>query len=119
MTTKYETGYVSGYRELKKYPGVCQACAPWVEAKRYLLAAKKAEDEKNDEEAIKQLKLAIQRTPKHIDGSYLRYVADLSVDVAEVMKRMGNLKEARRWVQSALRIVPEHTRAQVMLKDLP
>jgi tetratricopeptide (TPR) repeat protein len=58
--------------------------------------------------ALQELKQAIRTTPKHIDGNYLRYIASLSVQVAELYAASGNLTQARRWLKSALRIVPDH-----------
>lgn len=111
MTTKYETGYVSGYHNLKKFPGACSACQPYVAAKRHVFLAEGAVARGDRPRAIEELKEAIRTTPKHIDGSYLRYMASLSVRVAEHYVEMGDPKEARRWLQAALRIVPDHDQA--------
>jgi tetratricopeptide (TPR) repeat protein len=112
MTTKYETGYVSGYRDIKQFPGSCNRCQPYVEAKRRVFAAEAYAGAGRHAAAIKELKEAIRLTPKHVDGSYLRYIAGLSVQVAELYARSGNLQQANRWLGSALRIVPDHRGAQ-------
>jgi hypothetical protein len=111
MTTKYETGYVSGWRELKAHPGPCPDCQPYVDAKRHVFLAQEARMDGKLDEVIKNLKIAIRKTPKHTDGSYLRYVADLSVQIAEAFAAQGNNRQARRWLKAALRIVPEHDAA--------
>lgn len=115
MTTKYETGYVSGYWYLKAYPGTCAACAPWVTAKRHVFVADRTRATDVDG-AIAELKQAIHDTPKHIDGSYRRYIADLSYEVAELYAQKDPA-EARRWVAAVLRIVPDHADA-LALRDL-
>lgn len=111
MTTKYETGYVSGYHNIKRYPGACTQCTPYVVAKRHAVLADNLERAGKYQEAITEMKEAIRLTPKHIDGSYLRYVAGLSVRVAELYMQLGDHHQAERWLKSALRIVPDHTRA--------
>jgi len=118
MTTRYETGYVSGYRNIEKYPGACPMCQPYVEAKRHVFRAAAARRDGRFAVALHELKQAIRQTPKHIDGSYLRYVATLSVKVAELYASQGNLAQARRWLKSALRIVPDHPGALALQRKL-
>jgi tetratricopeptide (TPR) repeat protein len=107
MTTKFETGYVSGYHDLKRFPGSCPKCQPWVDAKRHVFRAQAALRAGNREEAVKALKLAIAGTPKQIDGNYIRYIATLTVQIAELYAEMGDPRQARRWVRSALRVAPK------------
>lgn len=114
MTTKYETGYVSGYWYLKAYPGTCSACAPWVAAKRHVFVADRVRSGSVDD-AIAELKQAIRDTPKHIDGSYRRYIADLSYEVAELYAQKDPT-EARRWVAAVLKVIPNHADA-LALRD--
>ncbi len=114
MTTKYETGYVSGYRDIKKHPGSCAKCQPWVDAKRHLFRARTHIAAGDRERAIAELKQTIRITPKHIDGSYLRYIADLTVDVAELYLKAGNKAQAKRWLKSALRVAPNSARGQAL-----
>lgn len=111
MTTKFETGYVSGWRELAAHPGPCPLCQPYVDAKNHVFLAYAARMENRPDDVIKHLKIAIRKTPKHTDGSYLRYIADLSVQIAETFAAKGSDKLARRWLKAALRIVPEHEEA--------
>jgi tetratricopeptide (TPR) repeat protein len=118
MTTKFETGYVSGWRELKAHPGPCPDCQPYVDAKRHVFLAHEARMDGKLDEVIKNLKIAIRKTPKHTDGSYLRYVADLSVQIAETFAAKGDPKQARRWLKAALRIVPEHDQALALAASL-
>jgi hypothetical protein len=118
MTTKFETGYVSGFRELVAHPGACPRCQVYVDAKRHVFLAEAAQREGRWDDAIKHLKVAIQKTPKHVDGSYVRYVADLSVQVAQVYVAKGDAAQASRWTQAALRIVPDHEEAVALKKQL-
>ncbi len=118
MTTKFETGYVSGYRDLLSHPGPCPKCQPWIEAKRSVFVAEEARREQRYDAAIENLRLAIKRTPKHIDGNYVRYIADLSVQVAENYLALGKSKEAQQWLGAALRIAPDHQEALSMQKQL-
>ncbi|MBI5510361.1 MAG: tetratricopeptide repeat protein [Deltaproteobacteria bacterium] len=111
MTTKYETGYVSGYRDLLQHPGPCPACQPWVDAKRFVFQAEEARRDGKWDAAIDYLRLAIKRTPKQIDGNYVRYIADLSVQVAQGYAALGKIKDALAWLKAALRIVPDHEEA--------
>ena len=111
MTTKFETGYVSGYREILSHPGPCPLCQPWVDAKRHVFLAEAAHHDGKYEAAIDHLRAAIKGTPKHVDGNYRRYIADLSVMVADNFISLGKTKEALQWVQAALRIVPDHQEA--------
>lgn len=110
MTTKYETGYVSGYWYLKASPGTCSACAPWVAAKRHVFVSDAARARGDVATAIRELKEAIRTTPKHIDGSYKRYVAELSFEVAALYAQ-SDPAEARRWLGSVLKILPDHAAA--------
>jgi hypothetical protein len=116
MTTKYETGYVSGYWYLKAYPGTCNACAPWVTAKRHVFVADRTRSSSVDD-AINELKQAIRDTPKHIDGSYRRYIADLSYEVAELYAQKDQT-EARRWVAAVLKVIPDHADALALRERL-
>jgi tetratricopeptide (TPR) repeat protein len=118
MTTKYETGYVSGYWYLKASPGACPACAPWVAAKSHVFLADSARAAADYQSAIDELKEAIRATPKHIDGSYKRYLADLSSEVADLYVAKGDVAEARRWIGSVLRIVPDHEAALALAARL-
>ncbi len=118
MTTKAETGYVSGFRELREHPGPCPKCQVYVDAKRQVFLAGEAMAAKRWDEAIKSYKLAIQKTPKHIDGSYLRYVADLSVEIARAQLGKGDRAQAQRWAQAALRVVPDHEEALALKRAL-
>jgi tetratricopeptide (TPR) repeat protein len=111
MTTKFETGYVSGWRELGAHPGPCPDCQLYVDAKNHVFLAYAARMEGQFDDVIKNLKIAIRKTPKHTDGSYLRYIADLSVQIAETFAAKGSDKQAKRWLKAALRIVPEHEEA--------
>ena len=45
-------------------------------------------------------------------------MADLAVDVAESFIAMGQLKQAKRWIKSALRIVKNHHRATHLRQQL-
>ncbi len=114
MTTKYETGYVSGYRDIKKHPGTCPKCQPWVDAKRHVFRARAYAAAGKRKQAINELKQAIRKTPKHIDGSYLRYVAGLTVDVAELFADEGDQAQAKRWLKSALRVAPNYQRGKAL-----
>jgi hypothetical protein len=116
MTTKFETGYVSGYWYLKAYPGACSSCVPWVEAKRQVFIADEARQGKELDKAIAALGLAIKKTPKHVDGSYKRYIADLSYEIAELHAQKGASAEAGRWVQAVLKVAPDHS-AAALLRD--
>ncbi len=118
MTTKYETGYVDGYWYLKAYPGGCSACAPWVEAKRHVFRADLARAAGAWQTVIDELKSAIKLTPKHVDGSYRRYLAELSFEVAEAYANLGKDKEASRWLGSVLKIVPDHSEAVALKQKL-
>jgi len=118
MTTKFETGYVSGYKALKQYPGGCSSCTPYVETRSLVFEAQSARAQGDHKRAIKLLRQAIRKTPKHIDGSYLRYIADLSVDVAENFAEQNNSKQANRWLKSAMRIAKNHERALALRKKL-
>jgi hypothetical protein len=111
MTTKFETGYVSGYLDLLAHPGPCPLCQPWVDAKRHVFLAEEAHKGGKYEAAIDHLRAAIKGTPKHVDGNYRRYIADLSVMVADNFISLGKTKEALQWVQAAVRIVPDHEEA--------
>ncbi len=117
MTTKHDTGYVSGYWRLLASPGPCPACAPWVEAKRHVFAAEDKRQRGDTAGAIASLKEAIRKTPRHIDGSYKRYLADLSCDIAELYEK-SDRAEAMRWLKSVLRLVPDHERAQKLNETL-
>ena len=116
MTTKYETGYVSGYWYLKASPGTCDACSPWVSARRHVFVADSARSRGDIDGAISELKEAIRTTPKHIDGNYKRYIADLSYEIAELYSRK-DVNEAQRWVGAVLRVVPDHAEA-LRLRDV-
>ncbi|OGR13134.1 MAG: hypothetical protein A2341_08535 [Deltaproteobacteria bacterium RIFOXYB12_FULL_58_9] len=118
MTTKFETGYVSGFRELKAHPGPCPKCQPYVDAKRHVFLAQNARAAGNLDEAISNLKMAIGKTPKHVDGSYPQYLADLSVQIAEAYAAKGDVKQARRWLKSAVRVVPKHAEAAALKHTL-
>lgn len=108
MTTKFETGYVSGYRDLKALPGACPMCEPYVAAKRFIFAADAARAAGRFGDAVNHLRDAIRATPKHIDGSYVHYMADLSVEIAELYALQENAEEANRWLGAALRLIPDH-----------
>lgn len=111
MTTKFETGYVSGYHELLAHPGACPKCQPYVDAKRYIFLADAARQAGDPEATIAHLMRAIAKTPRHIDGSRTRYLVELSVDLAEAYAAKGQKKLAKRWLKSALLRVPDHDRA--------
>lgn len=108
MTTKYETGYVSGYRDLLRYPGACGGCQPYIDARRLVFRAEDKRRAGDDRGAIALLRRAMKETPRHIDGNYWRYVADLSAQVAELHFRAGDLVESRKWADAVLRAFPEH-----------
>ena len=114
MTTKYETGYVSGYRNLKHFPGACSACQPYVDARRLVFLADQKRRAGEDREAIALLRRAMKETPRHIDGSYWRYVADLSADVAEIYYHVGDAVESRKWMEAVLRAFPDHAEGQAL-----
>lgn len=118
MTTKYETGYVTGFHTLAAHPGQCPACEPYVTARRHLFKADQNRRDKRYANAIDGLKKVIKTTPKHIDGSYPRYVVDLSVEIAELYAELDDHTMARRWLASALRLSPEHPRARRLKKRL-
>ncbi|MEZ4270689.1 MAG: tetratricopeptide repeat protein [Myxococcota bacterium] len=114
MTTQYETGYVSGYRDVLQNPGECSQCLPYVQARRLVFLATVARTEGRYKEAIDFLKEAIKTTPKHIDGDYRYYVADLSLDVAETYLAMGNVVQSKRWLTSVQRITKNFERADAL-----
>ena len=111
MTTKFETGYVSGFLDLLAHPGPCPMCQPWVDAKRHVFLAEEAHKDGKYDAAVDHLRAAIKGTPKHVDGNYRRYIADLSVMVADNFISLGKTKEALQWAQAAVRIVPDHEEA--------
>ncbi len=119
MTTKYETGYVSGYRVLKTHPGACSACQPYVDAKRFVFRAEAYREAGLGRAAADELKLAIQKTPKHVDGTYKRYIAELSLQVAEAYAAAGDRKEAQRWLKSVLRVAPDYEEAKRVEAQMP
>lgn len=118
MTTKYETGYVSGYEDIKKHPGACAECQPWVEAKRHVFRARALGAAGRRLDAIEELKQAIRKTPKQIDGSYLLYIAGLTVDVAALYAEEKDLQQAKRWLKSALRVAPGDARGLALKEQL-
>jgi hypothetical protein len=119
MTTKYETGYVSGWRDLLQHPGSCASCQPYVEARRQVFLADAARVRDDHNESARLLKEAIRLTPKHIDGNYLRYIAALTVEVAEQYLAAGNLEQARRWYKSAQRVAPDMPEVVEFAAKLP
>lgn len=118
MTTQYETDYVSGYWNLQAYPGRCPKCEPWVTARREVFLADLDEAKREPLSAAKHLEQAIKLTPKHIDGSYPRYIAGLSAEVAELYLAAGKLIEAKRWTQATLRVMPDSARALAVQRRL-
>ena len=118
MTTKYETGYVSGFYDLRAHPGQCSMCEPYVKARAQVFLGQLKAREGEHSEAIDHLKNAIRSTPKHIDGNYYRYLADISSDIAASYSLLGNIKQAKRWLRSTLRLVPNHAQALKLKKDL-
>jgi tetratricopeptide (TPR) repeat protein len=118
MTTKYETGYVSGWRDVLAHPGGCTGCQPYIEARRQVFLGQLARAKGDHNEAIRLFKEAIRTTPKHIDGSYLRYIAGLSIEVAEIYRDMSNVEQAKRWLKSAQRVVPDLPEALALESQL-
>ncbi|MBN1960473.1 MAG: hypothetical protein JW841_05965 [Deltaproteobacteria bacterium] len=117
MTTKYETGYIDGYYLLKQHPGACPACAPWVKAREHVFKADQALANGDNSTAIAELKEAIRTTPKHIDGSYKRAMADLSFEIAKLSAQQ-NPQAALKWLNSVLKIVPNHSEALELQTEL-
>lgn len=118
MTTQFETDYVTGYWHLQAQPGRCGKCEPWVQARREVFLADLDEAKGDFAGAAAHLQRAIKMTPKHIDGSYPRYIAGLSAEVAELLLRAGKKAEAQKWAAATLRVMPDSQRALEVQRQL-
>ena len=84
-------------------------------ARRHVFVAEQARARGDVDAAIAELQEAIRTTPKHIDGSYKRYIADLSYEVASLYA-LKDVAVAQRWLAAVLKIVPDHAEAR-QLRD--
>ena len=112
MTTRAETDYISGYRDLLKHPGPCPSCRPYIAARQEYFNARELLAKGRFDEAIAAFKRVVKQTPKHIDGSYRAYLADIGVNIATAFWRAGHRTKARRWLKSARTMDPHNIQAR-------
>lgn len=112
MTTTAESDYLAGYRQLQAHPGPCPACKVYVDARRLYFQALAQIERGQYAAAIAALKQVVAQTPKHIDGSYRTYLADIGVHIARAHFLAGQPEEGQRWLSSALAMDPQYEPAR-------
>lgn len=112
MTTTAETDYLGGYQELLKHPGPCPACTTYVDTRRQYFYGRWLLAQGRYDEAVATFTTVAKETPKHIDGSYRAYLADIGLNIATAHHRAGRAGKARRWLRSARGMDPKNEQVQ-------